>query len=473
MTKKIYFIGIGGIAMANLACLLKEAGYSISGSDLDTFGPSAVLLKKYKVKYFKDHNPAHIKKFKPDIVVIGNAIQRGNPALEHVLNNQIPYCSMPEIIKKEVLKNKKSIVVAGTSGKTTTTSLLAWTLKSAGFNPSTLVGGIMKNIDSGFMAGNGQYVVVEGDEYNSCFYDSCPKFIHYMPYHAIITNIQPDHLDIYENMENILKAFKKLARIIPQKGSLVLNSADPNTPSILKDSRSKIITTGKKEGIWADNIKMSPNGLSFDVNVGKKRLGEIRSELFGKHNIENILASVAVSLELKIPFKKIARAMSEFKGIKRRLEIIYEKNNITIIDDFAHNPDKVLASLSALRGHFPKHQIIAVFEPRTGSSRRKFFQKSYISSFKPADLVYIAEPYKKSSLDKKEVFSAPQLSRDLNNNKTKSYALKNADEIIRHMGNLGKIFEKPTVIIVMTSGEFDEIHQKLINLADKQNDSPN
>lgn len=453
--------------MANLACLLKEAGYSISGSDLDTFGPSVVLLKKHGVKYFKDHNPSHIQKFKPDMVVIGNAIQRGNPALEYVLNNQIPYCSMPEIIKKEVLKNKKPIVVAGTSGKTTTTSLLAWILKSAGLNPSALVGGIMKNINSGFMAGKGKYVVVEGDEYNSCFYDSCPKFIHYLPYHAVITNIQPDHLDIYENMENILKAFKKLARIIPQKGSLVLNNTDPNTPSILKDAKSKIITFGKNGNIWANGIKPTPNGLSFIVYNNTKRLGEIKSELLGKHNIENILAAIAVSLEIKIPFKKISEAMAGFKGVKRRLEIIYKKNNITIIDDFAHNPDKVLASLSALRSHFPKHQIVAVFEPRTGSSRRKFFQKAYISSFKPADLVYIAEPYKKSFLDKKEVFSAPQLSKDLNKNKTKSYALKNADEIIRHIGNLAGTFEKPTVIIVMTSGEFDGIHQKLVALFDK------
>lgn len=214
MKEKIYLIGIGGIAMANLACLLKNlpagrrgSSYLVSGSDLDTFGPSAVLLKKHQIKYFKDHNPVHIKKFKPDIVVIGNAIQRGNPSLEYVLNNQLPHCSMPEIIKTKLIKDKTPIVITGTSEKTTTTALVAWILQQAGLKPIALIGGIVKNLDSGFLANNGPYAVIEGDEYNSSFYDSSPKFLHYKPYYSIITNIQSDHLDIYENIENIFKTF--------------------------------------------------------------------------------------------------------------------------------------------------------------------------------------------------------------------------------------------------------------------------
>src|SRR3989344_4680144 len=293
MKEKIYLIGIGGIAMANLACLLKKTGYLISGSDLDTFGPSAELLKKHEIKYFKDHSPIHIKKFKPDIVVIGNAIQRGNPSLEYILNNQLPYCSMPEIIKTKLLQNKKPIVITGTSGKTTTTALAAWVLQKAGLRPTALIGGIVKNLDSGFLAGNGHYAVIEGDEYNSSFYDSSPKFLHYRPYYSIITNIQSDHLDIYGNIENIFKAFQKLVKITPEKGVLILNKINPYTTTLTQEAKSKVITFGKNGNIWANGITLAPNGLSFIVYNGAKRLGKIKSGLFGKHNVENILTAIA------------------------------------------------------------------------------------------------------------------------------------------------------------------------------------
>lgn len=454
--------------MANLACLLKKTGYLVSGSDLDTFGPSAVLLKKHEIKYFKDHDSSHIQKFKPGMVVIGNAIQRGNPSLEYVLNNQLPYCSMPEIIKTKLLQNKKPIVVAGTSGKTTTTALVAWILQKAGLKPTALVGGVVKNLDSGFLYGNGPYAVIEGDEYNSSFYDSSPKFLHYKPYYSIITNIQSDHLDIYGNIENIFKAFQKLVRITPEKGVLILNKSNLYTTTLTQEARSKIITFGKNGNVWANGTKLTPTGLSFIAYSNAKRLGEIKSRLFGKHNIENILTAVAISLELKIPFEKIVQAMADFQGIRRRLEIIHQKGKITIIDDFAHNPEKVLASLSALRSHFPKHKIVAVFEPRTGSSRRKFFQHVYPSSFKPADLVYISEPYKKSALSKKDVFSNRKLVKDLNKKGTESYALRDADHIVTHLKkDFAQKSKKPIIIVVMTSGDFDGIHQRLIELLDK------
>lgn len=454
--------------MANLACLLKKMGYLVSGSDLDTFGPSAVLLKKHEIKYFKDHDPTHIKQFKPDIVVIGNAIQRGNPSLEYVLNEQLPYCSMPEIIKTKLLQNKKPIVIAGTSGKTTTTALVAWILEKAGLKPTTLIGGIVKNLDSGFLYGNGSYAVIEGDEYNTSFYDSSPKFLHYRPYYSIITNIQSDHLDIYGNIENTFKAFQKLVKITPERGLLILNKTSPYTATLTQETKSKVITFGKNGNIWANGIKLTPNGLSFIAYNDAKRQGEVKSTLLGKHNVENMLTAIAISLKLKIPFKKIAKALDGFQGIKRRLEIIYKKGNITIIDDFAHNPEKVSASLSALRSHFPKHNIIAIFEPRTGSSRRRFFQNTYPMSFKSANLVYVAEPYKKSALSKKDVFSSLQLAKDLNKKGIEAYALNNADHIVAHLKkSFAQKSKKPTIVIVMTSGDFDGIHQKLIGLANK------
>lgn len=451
--------------MSNLACLLKKRGYLVSGSDLDTFGPSALLLEKHKIRYFKNHNPKNIQAFKPDMVVIGNAIKRGNPSLEYVLNKQIPYCSMPEIIKEEIIKNKKSIVVAGTSGKTTTTALLAWIFKESGLKPAALVGGILENTDSGFMAGDGKYVIIEGDEYDSCFYDSSPKFLHYKPYIALINNIQPDHLDIYGSLENIYKAFRKLVSIIPSESFIVLNKTDQYTTAIMKELKSKALTFSKNGDVWANDIKPTPAGLSFVIFKNAKRLGAIKSPLLGKHNIENILAATTIATELKIPFPKIQKAMAGFKGVKRRLEIISRVKDVIIVDDFAHNPDKVFASLSALRDHFPKHQLIAIFEPRTGSSRRKFFQDTYLSSFKPADRVYVGESYKISALNKKEAFSNHQLAKDLNKNGIETYALKNADQIVAHLKkSFARIQQRPTIIAIMTSGEFDNIHKKLVEL---------
>lgn len=451
--------------MANLACLLKGRGYLVSGSDIGTFGPSAQLLKDNRIDYYGDHNPDHIKKFKPDITVVGNAIHRSNPGLEYILNNRLPYCSMPEIIKTELLSKVKPIVITGTSGKTTTTALLAWILEKAGFKPSALIGGIANNFNSGFLAGKGPYAIIEGDEYSSSFYDSSPKFIHYLPYIGVINNIQPDHLDIYGTFDEVIKAFRKLPRLLPEEGLLALNAGDKNCLLLKDDSRSKVETFGTGGSVSAKNLITGSDGLKFDLIYKGKNIGKIKTGLLGNHNVENILAASTVALHIGIPFKKLADALATFKGIKRRLEVIYDKNNIKIIDDFAHNPDKVFASVNALKSHFPKHKLIAIFEPRTGSSRRKFFQDEYPHSFDKADVVYIAETFNKQALNKKEVFSGRKLVSDLNKKGKEAYAINSADEIVLDIKNSKlKIKNSPTIIVVMTSGDFDGIHQKLVSL---------
>ena len=466
MRKKIYLLGIGGIAMANLACLLKKRGFDIYGSDIDTFGPSAELLKKSKIKYFKDHDPDHIKKFRPNTVVIGNAIKRGNPALEYILAENIPYRSMPETIKEEVIKKNKSIVITGTSGKTTTTALTAWILNKAGLKPSALIGGISRNFDSGFLNGSGHYVVVEGDEYNSSFNDSSPKFVHYSPFIAVVNNIQPDHLDIHGSLEGVIEAFQKIPPLIPKNGLLIFNANNENSISLKKMAKSRVEAFGQGGSVFAKKIKTNTDGIEFDL-YRKKKLGKIKTNLLGLHNVENILAASTVALNIGISFKKLSESIKTFKGVKRRLEIIYNKKNIEIIDDFAHNPDKVSASLSALRSHFPQHKIIAIFEPRTGSSRRKFFQDIYPNSFDLVDTAYIAEPFKKEVLKADEVFSSQKLANDLNKKGIESYAFASADDIVAHLKDqiFNKSLSQPILIIIMTSGEFGGIHQKLIKIA--------
>jgi UDP-N-acetylmuramate: L-alanyl-gamma-D-glutamyl-meso-diaminopimelate ligase len=284
-----------------------------------------------------------------------------------------------------------------------------------------------------------------------------------LPFIGVINNIQPDHLDIYGSIEEIIKAFRKLPRLIPENGLLIINTDDKNSMHLKNDARSRIETFGQGGSTMAKNIKTGPEGLEFELYYKNKQLGKIKSSLLGKHNVENILSASTVALNIGISFKKLAEALATFRGVKRRLEVIYDKKGVTIIDDFAHNPDKVSASLSAIRSHFPKHKIIAIFEPRTGSSRRKFFQDIYPKSFEPADLVYIAEPYKKSALNKKEAFSSKQLVSDLNKNGVEAHSLANADKIVSAIANRKKD-NSPILIVVMTSGEFDGIHQKLTNL---------
>src|SRR3989338_11258879 len=483
-TKKYYLLGIGGIAMVNLAGLLKEKGHIVSGSDLGVFGPSALILKNLKIPYFNSYKASNVKSYKPDAVVIGNAISRGNEELEWVLESGTVYKSMPETIREELvqgrtstrLSSKKAIVVTGTSGKTTTAALISWILHRNKLAPTALVGGIIKNLDAGFLYGKGDYIVLEGDEYNSSFYDSCPKFLHYQPYIGIVNNIEQDHVDIYPTVDDIIKAFRKFIKLIPRNGRLILNKENANAFGLKPFALSEIDTFGKNWNLSAKNIKYDENGISFEVYAEKKTLGRVSSPLLGRHNAENILAATLACLRVGLTFAQIAKALEKFHGVKRRLEIIHQNSKMKIIDDFAHNPEKVAASLSALKMHFPKSRLIAIFEPRTASSRRKVFQAKYPDSFKSADIVYIAEPYNKTALSASELFSSKELVDDLNKAGTKAYSLPTADKIVAHIkSNFLKptapfrSFQRrrvthPTIFCIMSSGNFDGIHQKIISL---------
>lgn len=460
--KKIYLLGIGGIAMANLAGLLKSRGYLISGSDSGIFGPAEKILKNLKIKYFNDYERVHIQNFEPDLVVIGNSISRGNDELEYILDKGMCYKSMPEVIEEEFIRGKKAIVIAGSGGKTTTTALIAWILQYNKLQPSALIGGTVKNFNSGFLFNKGEYIVLEGDEYNSAFFDICPKFLHYRPHIGVINNIALDHVDIYPTLEAIQKTFIRFIRLIPRSGLLILNKNNRESFDLKKHAQTNIGSFGKNADLDAKKIKFKDTGTTFDVNLKKVNLGKIETRLLGRHNVENILAAISVALKVGITFKKVTEAINKFEGVKRRLEIIYKDSRVTIIDDFAHNPQKVTASLNAIRQHFPKNKIIAIFEPRTASSRRKVFQSSYPESFSEANLVYIAEPFKKEALSPNEVFSHKQLAKDLNSKNIKAYAINSADKITKHLKSTLKFNEKITIVI-MSSGEFDSIHGKIVN----------
>lgn len=462
---RYYIIGIGGIAMSNLAAFLKKKGHVVSGSDTGTFEPALSLLKNARVPFSPKHNVEYFKTFRPDMVIIGNAIMRGNELLEYVLDENIPYQSLPEAIRQEVIADKKAVVITGTSGKTTITALTTWIFKSAGADPSAFVGGILQNLGTGFLHGNGTWVVLEGDEYSSSFYDKRSKFMYYKPYIGLVNNVGKDHVDLFPRIKDALYSFRQFAGLIPNKGKLLLYRLNKNAAS-LADASPSTEFFGGPEGIHAKEVVYDREGIAFTAMDGRKTFGTVRSSLMGAHNVHNILAATSVALAAGLPFTKIAKGIASFKGVKRRLETLYENDHIKIIDDFGHNPVKVKASLSALRKHHPKSRIIVAFEPRTASSRRTAFQKEYPAAFSSADVAYIAEPFKKELIGKQEQFSSSKLAVTLKRKGVEAFVIKTTQGIVHHIRqHLPE--DGHTIIVTMSSGDFGGIREKLVQLAKK------
>ncbi len=477
--KRYYIIGIGGVAMGNLAGLLKQKGHIVAGSDQSAmYEPMKSMLKNLKIPVFTPYNTLHTKRWKPDVVVVGNAISRGNPELEGVISNGQAYRSVSDILREEFIEGKKAIVVAGTHGKTTTSALLAWILEYAGLDPTVFVGGFMRNFDSGFKYGKGEYVVLEGDEYDTSFFDKNPKIFGYRPLIGIVNNIELDHVDIYENIENLKKAFGRFSFLIPQNGLLVLNRenklsfalAPQNSQGskIWKNAKSpRISTFGIKVGdVSADKIKFSEAGLEFHLKQNKKDMGIISSHLSGKHNISNILSAMAVADFLKIPLSVTKDAVSSFSGVKRRLEVIAENNGKIVLDDYAHHPTAVHETLNAIKNKFHgpasgsgKKRIIALFEPGSASSKRRIFENQYFKAFKIPDVIYIYKPFHVEQMKKNEVFNGKHIVNRLRSVGKDAWYMNDVDKLLFHV----KSHSKPgDVIIIMSCRGFDGLREKII-----------
>ncbi|KKT42078.1 hypothetical protein A2W54_03535 [Candidatus Giovannonibacteria bacterium RIFCSPHIGHO2_02_43_13] len=467
--KKYYLIGIAGVAMASLAGLLKKKGYEVAGSDQDVYPPMSDMLRSLKIPVFTPYNGFHMKRWKPDIVVVGNAIGRGNPELELAISNGLLYRSMSDILRSEFIEGKKSIVIAGTHGKTTITALVSWILEYAKLDPTVFVGGLAKNFNSSFKLGKGKYVVLEGDEYDTAFFDKGPKFWHYRPFIGLVNNIELDHVDIYKDLDAIKFAFGRFINLIPQNGLIAVSCENKNTLILSqKMAKSPIATYGVKSGDYkARNIKFTGDYISFDVHYNGHALSDIRTKLIGKYNISNILGAIAIAKFLKIPDAKIKKAIESFEGVKRRQEIIGEKNGITIIDDYAHHPTAVRLTLDAVREKFPMKRIICVFEPGSASSKRRVFEKQYIESFKRADLVYLYKPFKANSLKKRETFNGKYVSSQLNKlhalstgRQVKSWNFEDIKPMLLHM----KRQIKPgDAICIMSCRGFDNLYKLIWN----------
>lgn len=465
--KRYYLIGIGGIAMSNLACFLKEKGHTVAGSDIGTFEPALSLLRNGGIRFWPRHMVPKLKRFRPDTVIVGNAIVRGNVLLEYVLNENIPYLSLPEVIRDEVIAENKAIVITGTSGKTTTTALTSWILHHAGLRPSAFIGGIVGGLGSGYLCGRGGWTVVEGDEYSSSFYDKRSKFLYYRPYIGLVNNIGRDHVDLFPRVRDAVNSFRLFSRLIPSRGRLLLNRDDRDAASLADVVGPQVSYFGGPPDLHATDVVLNASGISFTARIGSRKLGTVRSVLMGQHNVNNIVAAMSVARAVNIPIGRIAKAIESFQGVKRRLETIYEDESLKIIDDFGHNPVKVRASLSALRAHFPKSHVVAVFEPRTASSRRTAFQRQYPGAFAPADTAYIAEPFKKELLRKGEQFSSIRLVRDLNRRGIRTHRITGSDDIVAHvLAHLPE--DRHAIIAIMSSGDFGGIRKKMVRRAQKK-----
>ncbi len=449
--------------MATLAGLLKKKGYEVAGSDQEMYPPMSDMLRSLKIPLFTPYNMLHMKRWKPDIVIVGNAIGRGNQELEYVMSNgllpagrQVPYRSMSDILQEEFIDEKKSIVIAGTHGKTTTTALMGWILETAGLDPTIFVGGFAKNFGSTFKLGKGKYIVIEGDEYDTAFFDKGPKFWHYRPFIGLVNNIELDHVDIYKDLDAVKYAFERFINLVPHNGLLVVSRENKNAYNLaLNKAKSPIASFGLGKGNWqAKNIKYTDKYISFDVHSSGHIIMDIRTKLIGQYNISNILGAIAIAKFLKIPDAKIKKAITTFEGMKRRQEIIGEKNGITVIDDYAHHPTAVRLTLDAVRKRFYGKRLVCIFEPGSASSKRRIFEKQYIDAFKHADLVYLYKPFKTGQLKKRETFNGKYVSSQLK----KSWNFNDIKPMLLHMKHQ---FKPGDVVAIMSCRGFDGLYQQI------------
>ena len=457
----IHLMGICGVGMSSLAGMLKERGYTITGSDQHTYPPISTFLERRSIPVQRGYSPSNLHPV-PDLVVVGNVITKDNPEARELLRLNIPYLSMPQALKGFAMEGKRSIVIAGTHGKTTVTALVSWILEVAGMQPSFMIGGIAKNFTSNFKLGNGPYFVIEGDEYDTAFFDKGPKFLHYDPQVVTITSIEFDHGDIYKGIDEIRASFRRLINIIPPTGLLCANIDDPTVANEFTLARCPSVTYAISKQADLSVGDMHDDGTRTRLTIVKKnrKYVSLATELYGNHNISNILGAISIADHLEIQPEAITKALATFKGVRRRLESIGNFNDTVVIDDFAHHPSAVRETTKAVKDHYKGRRLIAVFEPRSNSSRRNIFQDAYASSFKEADLVILAEPPMMEKIPPHERFSSVRLAADLNELGIEAHYFANNDALIDGLLSLVKPGD---AILIMSNGAFDNIQQRLLD----------
>lgn len=459
---RVHLIGVCGTAMATLAALLKHGGNDVSGSDEHVYPPMSDFLAAEGITVLEGYRLEHVAGAL-DLVVVGNAISRGNAELEAVLDRNLRYTSLPEAIRDHWLWDAHSVVIAGTHGKTTTTSMTGWLLTAAGADPTVLVGGIARNFGAGgasYRVGRGKAFVIEGDEYDSAYFDKTAKFLKaYLPDIAVVNNIEFDHADIYANIEEVRLAFKRLVNLVPRHGLTLLGIDSPDAAALAPLARSRAQTFGLADSADWRAVEISSGAdTSFTVVHGQRNHGRFRMAMLGEHNVRNALAAIAVGVDLGLGMDALRDGLAKFAGVKRRLEVVGEERGVVVYDDFAHHPTAVEETLKALRRSVGDRRIWAIFEPRSASSCRRVFQDDFARAFAGADEVVLASIFR-SSLPLEERLSEAQLVADLHTRGVAARHLLTVDAIVEAVAAEARHGD---VIVVMSNGGFGGIHGQLL-----------
>jgi UDP-N-acetylmuramate: L-alanyl-gamma-D-glutamyl-meso-diaminopimelate ligase len=458
--KRYHLIGVCGTAMASLAGMLVEQGHDVSGSDENVYPPMSLELKRLGIPVREGYRPDNLAD-RPDVVVVGNAITRGNPELEHVLNEKIYYTSMAAVVKENFIRGRHSIVVAGTHGKTTTTSLMAWAMERAGVQPSFLIGGVAENFNSSFRVTRGTYFVIEGDEYDTAYFDKGPKFMHYLPDTVILNNVEFDHADIYRDIEAVKFAFSRLINLIPGNGRLIAGWDSGLVQELSPHAFCSVETFGTSNGArWrAEDVSFSSDVTTFTVRVEGIEFGRYATPLAGLFNIRNCLGVITACESLGLDRSVVADAIAEFKSVKRRLEVRGEVRGITVIDDFAHHPTAVRETLLAARAKYPGRRVVAIFEPRSYTAQIKLFQQQFEDALGEADEIIIAGLFHPERYTAETAISPPEMLEHLRARARDAHYIPFPDDIVAELAPRLKGTE---VLVIMSNGSFGGIHEKML-----------
>ncbi|MFY9904843.1 MAG: UDP-N-acetylmuramate:L-alanyl-gamma-D-glutamyl-meso-diaminopimelate ligase [Terriglobales bacterium] len=462
-TKHIHLIGICGTAMASLAGMLQERGFRVTGSDASAYPPMSTFLESLGIPVAQPFAEANLHP-RPDLVVVGNALSRGNVELELVLDQRIPFCSLPQLLHDEFLLGKEVLVVAGTHGKTTTTSMLAWIFETAGLHPSFLIGGIAENFGRSFGLGEGKHFIIEGDEYDTAFFDKGPKFLHYFPDSVILTSVEFDHADIYKDLDAVETAFKRLVNLIPRRGRIIGfdsgGSGDASIDRCLQKAFCPVERYGSSaRATWKiANLKLGEQQSSWSILRDNKQWADFEFVLGGEYNVWNATAAAALAAHYKIPKDAIAQALKTFRSVKRRLEVKAEVGGITIIDDFAHHPTAIEQTIRALRSRYPQSRLWVVLEPRSNTLRRNVLQDALAHSLSQADQVIIAGIFKSEAIPEKERLDLSRVVAQIRQSGKPARILADADAIV---DAIAPELRARDVIAILSNGGFGGIYEKL------------
>jgi UDP-N-acetylmuramate: L-alanyl-gamma-D-glutamyl-meso-diaminopimelate ligase len=459
MGKHIHLIGICGTAMASLAGMLQQRGFQVTGSDAAVYPPMSDFLAELGIAVAQPFKVENLQP-RPDLVVVGNAISRGNVELERVLDERIPFCSLPQVLHDEFLQGREVLVVAGTHGKTTTTSMLVWIFESAGLQPSFLVGGIAENFGSSFHLGLGKHFILEGDEYDTAFFDKGPKFMHYFPDAVILTSVEFDHADIYKDLEAVETAFKRLVNLVPQRGRIIGFDSGESIERCLARAFCAVERYGSKPASqWQiKNLCLEPTRTSWSIVHDGQAWADFEFAVAGEYNVWNATAAAALAADYGISREQIAVALKTFKSVKRRLEVRAVVGGVTIIDDFAHHPTAIAGTLTALRSRYPGARLWAILEPRSNTMRRNVLQSDLAKSLALADEVVVANVFKSEAIPEAERLDLVALAAGIQKHGRRARIVPTVDGIVQLVA---PELRSGDVVAILSNGGFGGIYDKL------------